>query len=177
MSNKPALPFSLESLYQMFGDSTWPSYEVVPAEEVPRPYDQLLVHHEHMTTTMQAYHGRPVSLQVLARRKFDSWYGRKILLVCDKRVVQFGIMRIRLDLCSAEVRQAILREDTPLGYILVQHDVLRYIEPLAFLRIIPDADMCGWFGLREPRETYGRLAVIRCDHQPAVELLEVSAPL
>lgn len=177
MANDSRQMVNLESLYQLFGDETWPSYRIVPAQSVPPPYDRLLVHHEHMTVTMEAFHGGPVSLRVLARRKFDSWYGRKILLLREHRPVQFGIMRIHLGMCSPPVRAAILREDTPLGYILIQHNVLRYIEPLAFLEIVPDAAMCEWFGLPKPRLTYGRLAVIHCDHQPAVELLEVSAPL
>ncbi|MCS7015766.1 MAG: hypothetical protein NZM42_06550 [Gemmatales bacterium] len=175
-TDKP-LSFRLEELYQLFGDTTWPRYEVVPAEIVPPPYDRLLVHHEHMTVTMEAYHGGPVSLRVLARRRQESWYGRKILLLRNERVVQFGIMRIHLGMCAAEVQQAILREDTPLGHILIRHNVLRYIEPLAFLRLTPDPALCTWFGLSRPCETYGRLAAIYCNHLPAVELFEVSAPV
>lgn len=168
---------SLEGLYRLFGDESWPGYVPVPANEVPPPYDRLLVHHEHMTVTMEAFYGGLVTLHVLARRRTDDWYARKILLLRQSQVVQFGIVRIHLSLCSEEVRAAILREDTPLGHILIQHNVLRYIEPVAFLRVVPDPAMCGWFGLAEPRETYGRLAIIHCDHQPAVELLEIPAPV
>src|SRR5262249_27084544 len=102
----------------------------------------------------------------------------KILLALQgtDRVVQFGIMRINLGLCSDAVSAAILREDTPLGRILIQNNVLRRIEPTAFLRIIPDAALQRWFRLSEPLTTYGRLAIIHCDHKPAVELLEVVAP-
>jgi hypothetical protein len=34
-----------------------------------------------------------------------------------------------------------------------------------------------WFGLPEPQETYGRLGIIHCDHKPAIELLEIMAPI
>jgi hypothetical protein len=34
--------------------------------------------------------------------------------------------------------------------------------------------MIAWFGSSAP--TYGRLALIHCDGQPAVELLEIVAP-
>jgi hypothetical protein len=37
--------------------------------------------------------------------------------------------------------------------------------------------MVQWFGLSEPRETYGRLALIHCDGKPAIELLEIVAPV
>jgi hypothetical protein len=33
-----------------------------------------------------------------------------------------------------------------------------------------------WFGLTEPETTYGRQAIIHCDDQPAIELLEIVAP-
>ena len=33
-----------------------------------------------------------------------------------------------------------------------------------------------WFGLDRPQLTYGRLAIIHCDDQPAVEVLEIVAP-
>ncbi|MCS7168136.1 MAG: hypothetical protein RMI91_03600 [Gemmatales bacterium] len=170
-------PLTVESLYQWFGDRTWPSYEVVAAEAVPPPYYQLLVHHDHMTVTLENYYGGPVRLRVLARRRENSWYGRKILLSRPSRVVQFGISRIDLDLCSPGVRDAILREAMPLGTVLIEHNVLRNIEPCAFLRLMPDEMMCVWFGLSEPRETFGRLALIHWDSRPAVELLEVLAPI
>jgi hypothetical protein len=36
--------------------------------------------------------------------------------------------------------------------------------------------MMEWFGLREPTPTYGRLAAIACNDQPAIEVLEIVAP-
>ena len=92
------------------------------------------------------------------------------------RVVQFGIMRIHFRYCSKAVADEIVSGKTPLGRILIQHDVLRRIEPTAFLRVIPGPTMMEWFGLSRPRPTYGRLAYIHCNEQPAVELLEIVAP-
>ena len=36
--------------------------------------------------------------------------------------------------------------------------------------------LARWFGLSEPRLTYGRLALIQCDERPAVEVLEIVTP-
>ena len=91
-------------------------------------------------------------------------------------MVQFGIMRVRLGYCSEAVQKEIIAEKTPLGRILIQHNVLRRIEPTAFLRVIPGTAMMKWFGLDRPKPSYGRLAYIHCDDQPAVELLEIVAP-
>ena len=68
------------------------------------------------------------------------------------------------------------RDDQPLGRILIRHNVLRRIEPTAFVRVVPGPTMMQWFGLDQPTPTYGRLAYIHCDEQPAVELLEIVAP-
>src|SRR5262249_23120420 len=105
-------------------------------------------------------------------------YARKILLTLQStgRIVQFGIMRINLELCSPAVRAAIVAGQTPLGRILIEHDVLRRIEPTAFLRIVPGPKQLAWFGIDELAPMYGRLAIIHCDEQPAVELLEVVVP-
>ena len=119
-----------------------------------------------------------MDVRILARRQEKSSYARKILLALQGsgKIVQFGIVRIRLDVCSPQVRAAILAGDTPLGRILINHNVLRRIEPTAFLRVVPGPDMMTWFGLRTADPTYGRLAYIHCDGQPAIELLEIVAP-
>src|SRR5262249_39291801 len=91
--------------------------------------------------------------------------------------VQFGIVRIDFRYCSEAVRQAIVAENTPLGRILIEHDVLRWIEPTRFLRVRSCPALKMWFNLDPSPETYGRLAYIHCNNQPAVELLEIVAPV
>jgi hypothetical protein len=167
---------ALFSLFPPIGDM--PEYEFVPADEVPPPYCGLLVHEQHMTVTVEAHHGDLVDLRILARHRSDHSYARKILLALQKsgRVVQFGIMRVHLRYCGDAVRREIEAGETPLGRILIEHDVLRRIEPTAYLRVTPGLAMMNWFGLERPQTTYGRLAYIHCDGQPAVELLEIVRP-
>jgi chorismate-pyruvate lyase len=169
----------LRTLFALFPPGNdLPEYEFVPADEVPPPYQGLLVHEHHMTVTVESYHGGLVDVCILARRQDGDSYARKILLALqgNGRVVQFGIMRVHLQYCSPEVRAEIVAGQTPLGRILIQHNVLRRIEPTAFMRVIPGPAMMEWFGLDRPRPTYGRLALIHYDEQPAVDLLEVVAP-
>ncbi len=152
--------------------------EVVHAAAVPPPYHGLLVHEHHMTVTVENYHGDLVDVIVLERRQDGDSYARKILLALQgtRQVVQYGIMRVNFRYTSDAVRAEIVAGKTPLGRVLIQHDVLRRIEPTAFLRVVPGKALTQWFGLEQPRPTYGRLAYIHCDGQPAVELLEVVAP-
>jgi len=172
-------PSFLDHLFALFPPADYlRSFDYVPADQVPEPYHSLLVHEHHMTVTVEAHHGRLVDVRVLEVKQQGDDYARKILLDLQGsgRVVQFGLMRIRLDYCSPEVKAEIEARKTPLGRILIQHNVLRRIEPVAFLRIVPGPAMMTWFGLAAPTPTYGRLAVIHCDDQPAVELLEIVAP-
>ncbi len=169
----------LKSLWSIFrGADDAPEFEFVPPDEVPSPYQELLVHEHHMTVTVEAHHGAPVDVRILARVHRNDSYARKILLTLQGsgKVVQFGIMRVQLNYCSKAVAAEIIAGQTPLGRILIKHDVLRRIEPTAFLRVIPGRAMMQWFGLQRPRPTYGRLAYIHCDERPAVELLELVAP-
>ena len=173
---KPNLP----ELYRLFrADIPPPVHSLLAPEQVPEPYHRLLVHNHHMTVTVEEFYGSRVNVRVLRRRHADDTYARKILLElqADGRVVQFGVARIKLQFCSQPVRDAILEEKTPLGRILIEHDVLRRIEPTAFFRVTPGPRLTKWFGLPAPRDTYGRLGIIHCDGQPAIEVLEILAPI
>lgn len=154
------------------------AHEFVAAAEVPPPYHALLVHEHHMTVTVESHHGDLVDVRILAHRQDDDAYARKILLALQQsgKIVQYGIVRILFRYCSEAVRREIKAGQTPLGRILIQHDVLRRIEPTAYLKITPGRAMMAWFGLDRPTPTYGRLAYIHCNEQPAVELLEIVAP-
>ncbi len=176
--SKPVGP-DLRALFALFPPADdVPEYEVVPADEVPPPYQGLLVHEHHMTVTVEDYHRDRVDVRILARHQDADSYARKILLTLRRtgQVVQFGIMRLKLAHCAEQVRREVLAGLEPLGRVLITHDVLRRIETTAFLRILPGPVMSGWFGLSRPQPTYGRLALIHCNGQPAVELLEIVAP-
>jgi chorismate-pyruvate lyase len=155
-----------------------PDFEYVAPEAVPAPYHDLLVHEHHMTVTVEAYHGDLVDVRVVACRHDGESYARKIVLPLQHsgRIVLFGIVRINLAECIPEVRDAIVAARTPLGRILIEHDVLRRIETTAFLRINPGPKQLAWFDLKEAKPMYGRLAYIHCNERPAIELLEVVVP-
>jgi chorismate-pyruvate lyase len=152
-----------------------PEFQVVAPEHVPQPYRDLLVHEHHMTVTVERFHGRPVELRVLSQRTQGHHYSRMILLALQGTgdVVQFGIVRIDLDRCSPVVRAEVLAGEKPLGRILIEHDVLRHIDPTCFVRITPTRQMLQWFGLAESGPLWGRTATIHCDGQRAIDLLEV----
>lgn len=168
----------LQQLFDLFADTRIvdpPHIEIVPADQVPAPYSELLVHDQHMTVTLEQFHKRQVHLTVLARRHQDNDYARMILLALEGtgEIVEFGMFRMDLGCCDHAVRDAIIAGRTPLGRILIEHNVLRRIDPLAYLRIQPSQQFRAWFNRRDDKPIYGRVAMIWCNGQQAVELLEV----
>ncbi len=168
--------------------------EHVPASLTPEPYRQLLVHDHHMTLAMENFHAHAVQVHVVDRHFEDAGYFRTSVLTVPatvvgrtkgragtrfegERAVQFGAIRFNFQFVTVEVREAIVAERTPLGQVLIDHNVLRHIDLGAILKIKVGSELADIFGCEQGAETYGRLATIFCNRQPAVDLLEVSAPL
>lgn len=169
----------LAELYATFGESgaAVPSARVVEPADAPAYARELLAHHSHMTVTLERHHGGPVSVEVSAARREGARYARKIILRRpDGGVVLCGIMRFDFRHCSAEVRDKIVEGKTPLGRILIEHNVLRSVSMHALLKLEPTAEIMKIFGLAAPEPVYGRLATIFCNHEPAVDLLEIVPP-
>lgn len=171
---------SVESLYSLFPESDdRPAAALVPASELPQPYRKLLDHPDHMTVTVEEHFGGAVDVRVLDCRRSGNEYARKILLAMHDggRVVQFGLVRIDLGVCPEPVRDAIVEGKTPLGRVLIQHDMLRRIEPTGFVKVSLRESMAKWFGAKFGETAYGRLGVIYTGDRPAVEVLEILAPI
>jgi chorismate-pyruvate lyase len=163
------------------GSHLWPKdavATVIPPQQIPQPYRDLLAHTEHMTVTVEAFYDDAVDVLVLESGRDEELYHRRILLALhgSRKIVQYGIVRINLKCCSAEVRGAILEQKTPLGRILIEHNVLRRIEPTSFLRIDPDPSIAGALECDQV-PLYGRTGVIFCDDQPAIAVLEILTPV
>lgn len=171
----------LQALTRQFAtsDSLFARAEHIPSVTTPEPYKTMLVHDHHMTVEMEKYHNCTVDVRVLSKKLDGDIYSREILLVKHgtQTVVQYGIVRFNLSYVTADVRNEILGEQTPLGRILINHNVLRHIDLGAILELTAGPRLAEIFKMPEHGVTYGRLATIFCNRRPAVDLLEVSAPL
>ena len=145
---------------------------------VPAPYRTLLAHDAHMTVTVEQRHGCPVSVEVLESFESTTHYVRKILLrrTSDNRVVQFGIVRLKLDALDPEARDEILAKQIPLGRVLIQHNVMRYVQLFDVWHVRCGGELASYFNVPSGYETFGRTALIYCNDEPAIELLEIVAP-
>ena len=93
------------------------------------------------------------------------------------RVVQYGIVRFNFRYVTDAVRDEIIAGQIPLGRVLINHNVLRHIDLGAILEISVGPRLASLFNMPLGGVTYGRMATIFCNRQPAVDLLEVSAPI
>lgn len=153
--------------------------EHVPSALTPEPYKSMLVHDHHMTVTMESYHKSPVDVRIIDRALAGDVYSRKIILLKSgtEQVVQFGIVRFNFAYVTPQVRTEIERGEIPLGRVLINNNVLRHIDLGAILHIIPGPQLQSLFQCGPNDATYGRLATIFCNRKPAVDLLEITAPL
>src|SRR5205823_3119642 len=130
----------LDDFYARAGQPL-PPLTQIHAETVPEPYKTLLVHRNDMTPTLEKYHQQSIHLRVLGRRRKDNEYFREVVLLLDGKdqPVEFGAIKINLDLLPLTAREMVLAEQRPLGHILAENKVLHRSQPTAFLRLASDA--------------------------------------
>ncbi len=151
---------------------------------LPAPFDSLLNHQAHMTVTVESHFNSTVDVEILRLQKSEKFYAREILLRSrsSRAVVQYGIVKLRVDLLAPAVWREIEGGAKPLGRVLIDHQVMRQVELVelwnvkmgrALAKIFTPLD----FSSSIPESTYGRTARILCDSEPAIELLEIVTPL
>ncbi len=148
------------------------------SDDCPAAYRAMLDHEKHMTVTVERRHASEVDVEVLDSTSNQTHYRRKILLRrrSDRRVVQYGIVRLALSALQPVVRDEILAQQIPLGRVLILHNVLRQVQLNSLWRVACGRELARMFDVQEGHITYGRTALIYCDGEPAVELLEIVAP-
>lgn len=169
-----------ETLANLLGD--WappphaPALEPVLPHQLPTDARKLLVHRAHMTRVLQDHYGEAVSLQVQRAQLTGDAYRRQITLSLPSTsaIVELGLVRIHLQFVPPAVKREILDQQTPLGAILIAHDVLRIIEPRWFFTTDADSPLVRSFHLDLPGgPLFGRLGTIYCNGAPAIDVLEI----
>jgi hypothetical protein len=61
--------------------------------------------------------------------------------------------------------------------VLIQHNVFRQVELIALWKVTAGAELARLLEIAPGTTTYGRTARIFCDGEPAIELLEIVAPV
>ncbi len=150
-------------------------FEPISVGNMPADYRTLLAHPEHMTVSLEMFHKSLVSVKVLDEWRDDASYARTSVLSrqSDGVPVQFGIMRIWLNDLPDSARDQITSRQTPLGRVLIEHNLLREVEPICLWEIAPNTVLKKNLGLRSDVRLYGRSAQILVEERPTVQLLEI----
>lgn len=153
--------------------------DLLNAEEMPPVYQRLLAHCNHMTVTVEAFHHSLVDVEVLESHWKSPIYLRKILLrrQSDRQVVQFGLVRLDTSVLPVAAREEILSGLKPLGRVLIEHEILREVHLSRLFRIACGPELAHHFSTSPGTITYGRTARIHFSDHPALNLLEVVAPV
>ncbi len=110
---------------------------------------------------------------MIAEQTFS--YAREITLVTHEtgRVVQYGLVRLDPSTIGHEVWMEIAGEGIPLGRALINHNVLRSVELDRLWKITPGTVLASFLKTDPGQTVFGRTALIRCNDQPAIELVEI----
>ncbi|QDT09702.1 hypothetical protein [Planctomycetes bacterium K23_9] len=144
-------------------------------DTVPAPFDTLLNHNEHMTVTVESFYGDKVTVDVHRTAYDGDWYAREITLATEKtgRIVQYGIVRLNTKSLDPVVWQRIESQEVPLGRVLIEHNVLREVQLCELWRVTAGQSLSELLHVPVGETVYGRTALIFCDGEPAIELLEI----
>ena len=149
-------------------------FRALPAAEIPEPQRSLLNHEMHMTVTVEKFHSSAVDVGVFREQRGAHSYCREICLKrqSDQRTVQYGIVRLNFRHLEPAVQQEIEQQGKPLGRILIEHDVLRRVKLLSLYSIEPSDHLAALVN-SDASSLFGRTAIIYCNEEPAIELLEI----
>ena len=151
----------------------------VEASAVPEPYRSLLVHGVDMTSTLESFHNDKLHVELLGRHVNSQEYFREVVLRLDKsgRRVEFGAIKMLLDLFPADARHEILRERQPLGRILTEFGIECSSQPRAFLHLAADDFINRTLGLSGLQFLYGRRnTLVDAWERPLAEIVEILPP-
>jgi chorismate-pyruvate lyase len=154
-------------------------WTVVDAEAVPEPCQTLLVHKTDMTSTLENYYKEKLHVELLSCHTSGQEYYREVVLRLDQsgRRVEFGAIKILLDLFPTEARQEILRERQPLGRILTEYGVEFSSQPRAYLRLVSDDFINRTLDLKSRQVLYGRRNTLFDPwDRPLAEIVEILPP-
>ena len=152
-----------------------PAWHAVEPDDIPSPYRSILVHDNDMTSTLERHYGGRVVLRALSTITVGGWHFRRVLLVQEYtgRPVEMGAIRIKLDAFDSRLKQQILRDETPLGRLLVDSSFPYVNHVKDYLALTPNPEMMGVFWMREPRTLYGRRTEVMHGGRKIGDIVEV----
>lgn len=157
-----------------------PRFAQLKGDEVPPPYQALLVHSSDMTPTLEKFYRQAMRLTVMSRERQGESYLREVLLTAaeQNQPVEYGVIRVCLGHLPPVASQRVLAEQRPLGNILQSEAIPHLSWPQAFFRVASDSHMEAALRLGQPAVLYGRRNVLLdASRRLLAEVIEVLAPV
>jgi chorismate-pyruvate lyase len=157
-----------------------PRLTEVPPEQVPAPYQQLLVHGRTMTQVLEGFLGQRLTLRVLSRKRNGSSLWRQVVLAEAEggRLVEFGAIRIDLSCFDERTRALLLEERVPLGRLLEDSRRPYTSQPERYFCTEADELLRDALGLEGAQRLFGRWNRLRdAEGWVMAEVVELLPPL
>lgn len=158
--------------------ATPPETTQIEGAAMPEPYRSLLVNHGDMTPTLEKFHRCKLHLKVLGRVHAGEEYRRQVLLLDpQERPVEFGAIRIHLDVLLPAVQKLVLAGQRPLGGVLIENSVPHSSRPSAYFSVTGDDLINRALGVSKPCRLYGRCNTLTADDGRVIaEVVEILPP-
>ncbi len=148
--------------------------ERVAGEDVPAPYQALLVHDRDMTPTLEEFWRSRITLDVLARSESEDELLRHVILrTAAGKPIAFGAIRIQLWPFPPHAREDIVHGRAPLGAVLRTYAIPHQSAPAGFFRMAPNAMTRQAFGWTDATMHYGRHNRLSSDAGLLAEVVEI----
>jgi len=181
LTHSPAISpllYPLDDVYTYLGRKL-PTIESLDGDLMPDPYKLLLVHENDMTPTLQNFHRDSIHVHALHAEERDGEYFREVLLKLNgsKRPVEYGAIKINLNLLPNKTRQEIIEARLPFGQILFAHEIPHSSRPKAYLQIQSDEHIAGALRIDGNTKLYGRRNTLNDEqNRPLAEIVEILPP-
>lgn len=173
------IAYPLDDFYARAGRPL-PKIVAVNGAEIPEPQRTLLVHDSDMTPTLEKFHDDEIHLRVIRSEARDGSYYREVVLLLQKShmPVEFGAIKIYLNLFPAAAQKSILEEHLPLGTVLARFKVKHTSRPKAYLKIEADDYIREALAVKPGLSLYGRRnTLFDPQHRPLAEIVEILPPV
>ncbi|MEO7412922.1 MAG: hypothetical protein ABIZ81_06155 [Opitutaceae bacterium] len=151
------------------------SLQPLPGTGMPEPEHKLLVHAQDMTSTLSAFHGSALHVDVLRCQQNQELYLREVFLRTQTgRLAEYGVIAIALDQFTAPQRAMIEAGRVPLGALLHQFQIPFVSAPMSYFSV--KAEELALTLMRPPARTtcHGRFnRLTKPTGEPLAWILEI----
>ncbi len=133
----PDLPETLQRFILRACRLSPDAFHPLRGEQMPEPAQKLLVHRQDMTSTLAAFHGSAISVEILQSHQEEDCYLREVFLraASTGAIVEYGVLAVALAQYTPEQRAAIIGGVAPLGALLHRFAIPFVSAPIGYFAI------------------------------------------